>query len=286
MIFLTNKIDLLYVFNFEPSDIEGAIARLRCSIKSISFQNVQICICNNSTLCIYDKISDIISDVKYIHSPYRGKFSKALGINYGVKKLINTEYFMLSDVDLVYSRDHIQRLVLKCTSLIRESEKIRFIFYNYNILPVTVIPRWRTFLRKVPFTKLVIKENARHLSHPYTQEYEVLDRMVKEPGGYAHGNGLIHTESFYQIRGYDEDMIGYGPEDDLFNIRISKINRIIYDNLPDTASFHLWHPKQNWIQVEKNLNIWREKKVFYNSLNNPTYLDVMANKDQAVWGVI
>ena len=114
----------------------------------------------------------------------------------------------------------------------------------------------------------------------------MLDQLPRSKGGYAHGNGLIHTQTFFDIQGYDEEMIGYGPEDDLFNIRISKINRIIYDNLNDTASFHLWHPRFHMIQFEKNMEIWRNRKHYYNSLIDPNISDLKANLNKNKWGEI
>jgi predicted glycosyltransferase involved in capsule biosynthesis len=110
--------------------------------------------------------------------------------------------------------------------------------------------------------------------------------MPKAKGGYAHGNGLIHLESFMKIRGYDEEMIGYGPEDDLFNTRISKINNIIYDNSIENATMHLWHPRFHMIQHKKNMQIWKERKAFYNSLMNPTIEDIKGNKTKKEWGII
>lgn len=283
---LDNKIDFLYIFNFTPSNIDDAILRFRCSLRSITSQNVNVCVSNNSSVCIYNKIADIVPDIRYIHTPYLGNFSRAQGINYAVRTLVSSEYFIVSDIDLVYSRDHIQRLLSKFESLKREGEKIRFVSYNYNLLPVIQDSQMRRRFRRIPFVKILIKNNIKELPHVYTHEYEVLDQLPRSQGGYAHGNGIIHKDSFIQIRGYDEEMIGYGPEDDLFNTRISKINRMIYDNLPDTASFHLWHPRFHMIQFEKNMQIWRERKSFYNSLKAPSYTDIMANKNKTDWGVI
>jgi hypothetical protein len=280
------KIDFLYVFNFELAEIENALLRLECSIKSVVKQGVNICLCNNSQVCIYERLIVIAPEIRYIHTPHNGPFSKALGINYGVKNLVKTEYFILSDVDLVYSRDHIQRLKLKCSSLQNGSEPIRFVFYNYNLLPIIIDSAWRKFLSKLPLINIILKSKAKLAPHAYSHEYEVLDQLARQPGGFAHGNGIIHTPSFHLIRGYDEEMIGYGPEDDLFNIRIGKINRLIYDNLPDTSSFHLWHPRISWIQVETNSNIWRERKKFYNSLERPTFMDVLGNINKKDWGII
>ena len=287
MNFLSGKIDFVYIFNFELATINHAIQRFRCSLKSIEFQNVNICVSNNSLVCIYDKIIDIVPNVRYIHTPYNGSFSRALGINYAVKTLVTSEYFIVSDIDLVYSKDHIQRLLLKFSALRREGENIRFVTYNYNLLPIVQFSNLRRRFRSyIPFAKFLMNLDEKEIPHVYTHDYEVLDQLPRSNGGYAHGNGMIHKDSFIQIRGYDEEMIGYGPEDDLFNTRISKINRIIYDNLPDTASFHLWHPRFHMIQFEKNMDIWRNRKLYYNSLVNPTYKDVIANRNKIEWGVI
>lgn len=287
MNYLNNKIDLVYIFNFDPSTIENAILRFRCSLKSIVNQNVNICVSNNSSVCIYDKIIDIVPNLRYIHTPYNGSFSRALGINYAVKTLVTSEYFIVSDIDLVYSKDHIQRLFLKFISLRRDGENIRFVTYNYNLLPVVHFSNLRRKIRRyLPFAKFLMNLDEKEIPHVYSHDYEVLDQLPRSNGGYAHGNGIIHKDSFIQIKGYDEEMIGYGPEDDLFNTRISKVNRIVYDNLPDTASFHLWHPRFHMIQFEKNMDIWHNRKLYYNSLVNPSYKDVVANSNKKEWGVI
>lgn len=283
---MNSKIDILYVFNFSNIDINNAILRLRCSLKSIVMQNVQICISNNSETCILDAISDIDPNIKYIHTFCNKPFSRALGINYGVKKLVTTEYFIISDIDLVYSKDHIQRLFIKFEFLKRPNELIRFVTYNYNLQPIIQTSFIGKLLNKIPIINKYASIFTKESPHLYSHEYEVLDQIPKSNGGYAHGNGLIHKDSFYKIKGYDEEMIGYGPEDDLFNTRISKINRIIYDNLNDTSTFHLWHPRFQMIQFEKNMEIWKQKKSYINSLLNPTIEDIIANKNKKDWGSI
>ena len=283
---MNSKIDILYVFNFSNKDLNNAILRLRCSLKSIVRQNVQICVSNNSSTCIFDAISDIDPNLKYIHTYCKKPFSRALGINYGVKNLITSEYFILSDIDLVYSKDYIQRLFIKFEALRMPNEFIRFVTYNYNLQSISHISFVGKILYKIPFFKKYASNFTKESPHLYTHEYEVLDQFPKSNGGYAHGNGLIHKDSFYKIQGFDEEMIGYGPEDDLFNTRISKINRIIYDNLNDTSTFHLWHPRFQMIQFEKNMEIWKQKKSYINSLLNPTLEDIIANKQQKNWGII
>jgi predicted glycosyltransferase involved in capsule biosynthesis len=279
------RFDFLYVFNYDEMFFDDALIRLSCSIKSIRNQNVKICVANYSQRCIFIQISKISPDIKYIHKPYSGPFSKALFINYAVKNMINSEYFILSDVDLVYSPDHIQRLKLKMAALIVGNQKFRYVTYNYNLAPVYKNTLFR-IVGTFPFFRNFFDQNNLVKAHEYTHEYVVLDRMHKAGGGYAHGPGVIHTETFFEINGYDEDMIGHGPEDDMFNTRIGKVNRLVYDNLPDTATFHLWHPMLQRIQVEENMKIWIKRKLLLDNLVEATFDDVKANINKVNWGVL
>lgn len=282
---MSGSFDFLYVFSYDEAFLSDAILRLRCSIKSICGQEIRICVANYSQKCIYEQISDITPNIQYEHTPYSGLFSKALFINYAVKKMISSEYFILSDVDLVYSRDHIQRIKMKMSALSVNSDNFRYVTYNYNLAPV-----YKTTLFRIagtfPFFRNFLDQNKLVKAHEYTHEYIVLDRMHKAGGGYAHGPGVIHTETFFAINGYDEEMIGHGPEDDMFNTRIGKVNRLVYDNLPDTATFHLWHPMLQRIQVTENLRIWNERKKELDALRNATIEDVKANKKKLDWGII
>ena len=276
------KLDFVYIFNFEGVYFDGAIERLRYSLESIKDQNVNICLSNNSTECIFDMVSDIHSDIKYIHKPYNGLFSRALTINFAVKSLVKSEYFMISDIDLIYQKNHVQILLEKVNES-KAIKPIRFISYNYNEEPIYSN---KFSYSKNRYIKYLGKKISKIGKPYYSSNFEELIKLPKSDGGYAHGNGLIHLESFIKIQGYDEEMIGYGPEDDLFNTRISKINDIIYDNSIENATVHLWHPRFHMIQHDKNMQIWRDRKDFYNSLENPIYKDVLANKDKKEWGII
>ena len=282
---MKQKYDFLYIFNYEPPFIEQAVLRLRCSLRSIKDQNVRIFLANYSEPCIYSEIEDIVSGIHYEHIPYQGAFSKSLFINHAVKKMISSEYFILSDVDLVYSRDHIQKLSQKMESLSFGKDKFRFVTYNYNLAPIYKSTLYH-IMSKMPFISNLVDNDNCVQPHPYTHDYIVLDRMPIKNGGYAHGPGIIHTETFFDIRGYDEELIGHGPEDDMFNTRIGKVNRLVYDKLPDTATFHLWHPMLRRIQVKENVRIWEEQKAYLDSLVNATIKDVEANRSKADWGVL
>lgn len=276
------KIDFLYIFNFQPPAFEGAIERLRCSIQSIKDQNVNICLSNNSEECILYYIQDIDVKIRYIHKPYSKPFSRALAINFAVKNLILTDYFIMSDIDLIYQSNHVETMLSKVQKF-QTDQPIRYVTYNYNEEPFYSN---RLCYSKNSFIKKIMRKLIRPNQPAYSSDFDMLIKLPNNGGGFAHGNGLIHLESFIRIKGYDEEMIGYGPEDDLFNTRISKINYIVYDNDISTATVHLWHPRYHMIQHKKNMQIWQRKKKFYNSLQNPKAADVMGNKSKKDWGVI
>lgn len=276
------KIDFLYIFNFEAPAFDGAIQRLRYSIESIKNQNVNICLSNNSKECILKYIEDLVPNIKYIHKNYSGPFSRALGINFAVKNLVQTEYFIISDIDLIYQKKHIELLIDKVNKL-EVNLPIRYVMYNYNEEPQYSYNFAYSKNRYISF----IGRKLSAIKQPlYSSNFEELIKLPKSKGGFAHGNGLIHLDSFMKIRGYDEEMIGYGPEDDLFNTRISKINYIVYDDDMKNATMHLWHPRFHMIQHKKNMQIWSDKKTYYNSLKNPTVEDVKGNINKKEWGVI
>lgn len=270
--------DILYIFNYQSQHLKDALTRFRYSLSSLADQGARICVSNNSESCIYPNIKDIVQAVNYIHKPYKGKFSRAHGINFGVRSLVRSEYFMISDVDLIYRSNHLSSVKNKMRTIISNSKRpIRLVFWNYNMEP-RYQPAWMNMR--------ILRRFAKTSPLAESSDYETLALLPNNGGDFAHGNGIIHLESFIRIRGYDEEMIGYGPEDDLFNTRISKVNDIIYDNDVNTATIHLWHKRLQLIQYKKNMGIWKERKAFYEDLKTTDWNDVIANKHQSNWGEI
>jgi hypothetical protein len=271
-------LDILYIFNFELKNIEGALSRFGCSLRSIRDQGFNICVSNNSATCVEPFLREIVPDFRYVHKPYRGPFSRAHGINFGVRALVRSEYFMVSDVDLVYQKNYHDLVRSKMQAALSIAERpLRVVFWNYNLQP-RYQPAW--------MNRRVLRRFAHKSSPGNSHDYQALLRLPNNGGGFAHGNGVIHLDSFTRLRGYDENLIGYGPEDDLFNTRIGKVNTLIYDPDPLTASIHLWHPRLRMIQYRKNMKIWTHMKAHYNALPNPGWDDVVANRDGENWGVI
>lgn len=217
------KIDLLYSFHFDKKDIDEAIQRLKCSINSIINQNIRICLCNTSKICIKDEISEFVNDISYLHLPLNlDIYCKPKIINIGVNELIRSEYFLLSDIDLFYHNDFIKGISLFLIS--KPKIPIRLVFYNSNLG------------KNIPFPKN-IKEC----------EYFFKTNPDKEriPKGTAPGNGLVHLPSFKKVNGFEERYLGYGLEDVDFNFRISKINKYLEIDWKYINTYHFYHKNKN-----------------------------------------
>jgi predicted glycosyltransferase involved in capsule biosynthesis len=271
-------LDFVYIFNFNPPFLDDAVKRLKCSIKSISSQQVNVCLSNNSTICILDKIKYLAKNIRYVHKPYKGPWSRSLAINFAVKNLVKSNYFFISDIDLVYQHDYVQIL---SKNICKYKQPVRVINYNYNIIAKGLRGHIDNFLYKRFGKPPVFHEVLYSSSFDY-----LFNHCNKNFHGFAHGNGLIHLQSFLKIRGFDEEFIGYGPEDDLFNTRIGKINQLIYSDAFNTTTAHLPHPFFARTQVMKNFYFWKKRKKEINSLINPKLSDIMANRNKKNWGVI
>lgn len=206
---------ILYVFKFNDINIEKAIKRLNCSLQSLVKQSDRIFILNASETCIKHKL--INSDkIKYIHKPYNQYFNKSVLINWMVKNCLKDyDYFIFSDIDLVYEDTYIYKM----KSHIKGKDFVRVVPYNVNMAKEFYANTYKE-----------LDDQRIKLNLPCAQ-------------GWAHGNGLIHVPSFMRIRGYNEAYKGYAAEDQDFNLRLSKINKLIYDR--DIKDLHIWHENFN-----------------------------------------
>jgi hypothetical protein len=221
-------VPVLYVLKFDDSTIDKAVQRLNNSLENLLPQADRIYILNASNKDL--KINR--EKITYLYKPHKGYFNKSILINYSVKNFLQDyEYFIFSDIDLVYESNYVNRM----------NEYVK-----NNQTPIRVIPH---------NTNLNIECYSSDFNH-LKDVYSITGSMSK---GWSHGNGLIHTKSFMQIKGYNESYLGYSPEDQDFNMRIGKINKLIYDeNLLD---FHLWHPQVNREHVRNNEMIYKQYKV-------------------------
>jgi len=246
--------DLLYTFQYADKYIGNAIKRLKCSINSIKNQKVNIIVLNGSKHCIWDSIKDLC-DMKYEHKYCQQYGAKCILINYGVKNLVNTEYFYLSDIDLIYQKNFVEYMLeLKKQVMSNDLRPVRIVFSNYNL-----------------------QENV------YASDFNKLFNLRKRGIGLAHGNGMCHRPSFIKIRGMEENFIGYGTEDAEVNERIMRINNLIYDD--NMATLHLYHERTNLMQEDKNMQIYKKTMHDLKSKLVLTIKDIQANKEKD-WGII
>jgi len=226
-------IDMLYPFHFNDGvERERALKRLRCSIQSIVNQEVNICVCNTSKRCIENDIKDICN-VRYIHKPLDVEtYCKPQTINYGVCMLVTTPYFILSDIDLIYPPTFIKSI----KKHVDFSRPVRVVFHNYNLGDSLYSNKYKD----------------------YVKSYEKNQDVSRTQFGIAPGNGLIHLESFYKIKGFDTRYKGYGLEDADFNFRIKYIcdYREVDDDKLNT--YHIFHYIVNLPDLDGNQKIFNE----------------------------
>jgi predicted glycosyltransferase involved in capsule biosynthesis len=267
-----NKIDFLYPFHFNGRGKTTAIKRLLISLESIKNQEVNICIVNTSKDCIYEHVKKY--NPKYIHKESTEEFCKSLTINFGVRNLVETPYFILSDIDLVYRANYIKSY----WDYIIQPKKFRIIPYNINL-------------------------QLNHLQIKNVNDCIVnKDCFDKERSqfGIAPGNGLVHTMSFYFIGGFDEQIKGYGPEDADFNERIKYINEYVEDSNSELSTFHINHKLAKYTERVFNYDEQFQKRKKFLELNlkgfnffecdNPVVLQrkkeiITANIDKE-WGIV
>lgn len=182
------------------------------------------------------------------------KFSRSLYINliadYEFKK--NIKYFYLSDIDLFFHPEYFYWLKFIMEKLDYRSSDLRIITNNFNI---RAIPKYK-FLPDFLYGKLNFYFPELYNWNLPTNLKEILIRKLSKPG-FAHGCGLIPLGALRKIGGYNSELIGHGPEDDLFNQRIKFYSRIYYHKGNYRSStFHLPHPPINQQNRLNNFKYW------------------------------
>lgn len=236
--------DLVYIFHFRETDKDEALDRLRRSLNSVNFKKFTPCVINSSDFCISELLD---GRVKYVHVPRdfgEGLYNRSFMINECVKRLVSSEYFTISDIDIIYPKtfaNYIDKTIRK------SGEPCRIVYFNNNMGPGDY-------------------ETYEECHNDFANNPDFC-RSHRGPAG---GLGVVHTESFMKIGGFDERYIGYGPEDQDFNMRISMINKFIEIDDENVNTYHIWHsnntPKK---KHRENLRIFRYIKEYIsnNDLN-------------------
>jgi len=207
-------IDVVYIFQFENKNIEKAIKRARCSIQSLKGQDARIVFLNYSKKDCLHRFKDL--DVDYHHIPFTQTkpWNKSILINYGVKNYVQSLYFFLSDIDIVYPPNYIKDMLS---------------------IGLTAMQKNKNHVRVVPMVAWLQEEH-------YSSNYEELKNIKKDilnPDIPGLGIGLFNTASFKMITGFNESWQGWGHEDVIYNSRVSKINTFVVAS--NVLTYHLYH---------------------------------------------
>lgn len=233
--------DSIYIFHFSKELKEEALIRLRKSIRSVNQEEFRIGILNCSDYCIRNEVP---KNLQYAHLPREGVYNRSFMINEAVRRFVNEQYFNISDIDIMYP----PTFGLAVRSLLKqfENETCRIVYYNNNM----GVGDFKTY-------------DECHENYSKCQDH------LRSKRGPAGGLGIVHTESFWKIGGFEERFIGYGPEDQEFNLRISRINKLLKLDNELINTYHLWHnnftPKKNF---RDNLRIFSYLKNQFNKIKD------------------
>lgn len=275
---------IIFTLSYEDADLKKCCHRLNLSLKSLLInssldeEKFEILVFNFSNVCLTRYIEFCSERIRYYHLRSYRSFSRGRFLNYIIKNHVSASYFYIADVDLIFPPNFIKNLILK-TKILKNQNISRSIFLNGNLES-----------KAFPFGKCHHKIKSLFYEMPKieTAQYDLLSK-ISHKVGWAHGCGVFNRQMFLKLRGFNEEFIGYGPEDGLFNKRLQKVSRVEFDDDDLLKTFHLWHQKFARIQVRKNMAIYRNelKKLEKVSFNNPKAIQtaVIANTN-ADWGVI
>ena len=244
---------ICYVYCYEKKYEDDSYERLKVSINSIPENLVVFIISWHKSLEKKLKNDFPSRKISIINKKYM-KFSKSYFINeianFAFKN--NHEYIYLSDVDLFFHPEYFYWLKFIMNKLEYKNSDIRIITTNYNVRAKSKIKFFpRRLYGKISyhFPKYFDWTIPKSLGEILSREFSKSD--------YAHGCGLIPLKALRKIGGYNSEMLGHGPEDDLFNQRIKYYSRIYYHKgTYRSSTFHLPHCYLNQKDRLKNYKYW------------------------------
>lgn len=239
--------DILYTVYTDGSNHQF-FRRLQCSIESLLRTNfdVKICIVDASPVPIKYHLS-LYCNFKYLH--YKNKFTtfnKSHAINVGVKNLVKSEIFKLSDADIVYPHDHI--------------------FKVNNEMKTTDYLTYHGYFIHTEF---------------YASEFS---KLLTLPGHWSNTPGIptLTKELFYKLRGYDESYLFKGYEDADFEYRAGLVSKKYKPFHDDFQVAHLWHPANLWNIPEKEVENKEKFRILKRAYNHREKDPMNVNPDG--WG--
>lgn len=185
------RIEDSYIKNFINMNRDNFINQDLC-LKIISDRSLDLDIDFNNEVLVYPFIQNVFN------------FSKT--INYGIRRSLDSEIIVKTDIDIYFSRDLINYI-------------LKNINQSNGILGV-----------------------CGHLKSSFkNSDLEYWNNYKKTPN--AKGACLaLSSENWNQLQGYNENLYGWGSEDsDMFNRAKKRLNMIISDQYP---LYHIKHPRR------------------------------------------
>jgi FkbM family methyltransferase len=247
-----NKIDFLYIFKYPKEHIEDASKNLSASLNSLQNQkeNINIIVCNHSQIDIRGELVGF-EDIEYCHIPNEGIFSKGKFINYAVKHIIKTDYFFVSDIDMIYDDNYIQSV----TDFISEK-------------PIRIIP----------------------LGYKLSQRVDALDYNTLSESEHKgekvifNGMGLINRELFVSINGYNESFLNYKYASTELDLRLGKMCDVANHEVSKIIS--LYHESINDIKEDADANFFDVRVLELSNVKAKNYNIEVLKTNNNTWGSI
>lgn len=245
---------IIFTLKYDNADISECCRRLNLSLRSLymgsgsSLNKFHILIFNFSEICIEKYIFLKSDHLSYFHLRSSENFSRAKLLNHIVRNYVTTPFFYISDIDLIFPGKFLDNLILEMQR-INKLNISRVVFLNGNLESTT-------FPFEPPYKRL--KDFLYQRPQIETAQFNLLKRL-RHKVNFAHGCGIFNRAVFLKLRGFNEEFIGYGPEDGLFNARLKKVDLIEYNEKSAFTTMHLWHKKFARYQVRKNMNFYKQE---------------------------
>lgn len=239
------KIQILYpIFNLSEKQKKN----LKMSVKSIENLNTkhEIEFCFSDLSPEKQDLSFLKVPFKRYHKPTSKVFPKSESVNIGFKKLINTNYFIMSDVDVIYPYDFIE----KSLELVY--------YYKKSILWSTLGFKMRSDSLNEDLENHLLKVGIKKI-------YELVD--IDEIKRFHAPSLFMRKNDFKTVGGWNEDLVfkGYGDHD--FHFRL-KMNGLI-EFLPSKFfTYHLNHYDRVQYPIGSLKNYFIFMKYIMSYINN------------------
>jgi predicted glycosyltransferase involved in capsule biosynthesis len=201
----------------------------------------------------YGSKDNVSEEIKNLCKEYKVKYVKVSGVkvwnrahalNVGIKKA-GTKYVLCSDVDIIFQKNYIS----ECVKEIKKNPK-RLLWSQMFDLPEGAVDS--TF-------DIKDYENLK-------EEKAVLrSRLMNCPYRYGLSINFILRKYYFQIRGYEENYLAWGCEDDDLIKRLGMIGLEAKDISDQTSFLHQWHEMYEGLDENDKKNIEKNKAYFKNT---------------------